>query len=148
MIRYLKFDENGDCIAEAPNMTVRNGKLIVGYNKPINEPILLEDGWLKYEGFKDRSHIKLVDGEIIEVEDEAVPIKQTMFTKLQIRRAMRKMGIESQLDAILEGNAEVAKDWNDAQVIDLNDGVFRIALTQNELSDEFIDTIIENIEAE
>jgi len=51
-------------------------------------------------------------------------------SKLQIRRAMRALGIESQLDALLESSSEFKADWADAQVIDLSDVVTATALSQ------------------
>ena len=145
MTRFFKFLNDGTCIGEAPYSTIKNGELILGYNKPTNEAMLLEDGYVKYEGSKDCFHIRLENGAVVELPDEPYPMN-TVFTKLQIRRAMRKLGKEDQLDAMLSGNAEVQKDWQDAQDIDLSDEVFKQALTAFDVSDGFISEIIEAIE--
>ena len=144
MARYFLFDENGDCLWEAPFETVKNGKTIRGYNASLNEEMLLADGYKRYDGHKDKNHIKLIDGEIVEIEDPIVP--QTVFTKLQIRRAMRKLQLEDQLNGILSSNMQIQADWNDAKEIDLNDPMLKIALGEGGITDEEIQTIIDNIE--
>ena len=51
---------------------------------------------------------------IIELPDNVgvSPIQlPTKFTKLSIRRCLRQHGLEGQLDAILTGNVDFAKDW-------------------------------------
>lgn len=148
MIRYFKFRNDGACDGEAPSRTVKDGKLIIGYNKPTNEAMLLADGYVKYEGTKDSLHIRFENGAIVELPDEE-PTPQapsTVFTKLQIRRAMRKMGIENMLDNVIYSNGNVQNDWHDAKEIDLNDEVFKAALAQNGITDEYIQSIISNIE--
>lgn len=52
---------------------------------------------------------------------------KSVFTKLQIRRALRSLGQEAILDTAL-ANEAFRKDWNDAQDIDLEDAVFKQAL--------------------
>jgi len=44
----------------------------------------------------------------------------SIVKKLDIRRAMRKLGIEAKLDALLT-NVEFKKDWDDATEINLKD---------------------------
>ena len=50
------------------------------------------------------------------------------FTKLAIRRAMRRLGIESQLDALLSASPLFKSDWADATAIDLSDPMTVLAL--------------------
>jgi hypothetical protein len=142
MVRYFK-NVSGVPV-EAPFEISKDGKTIRGYNKPSNETMLLADGYVKYTGTKDMLHLKFENDALVELEE--VPIMQTVFTKLQIRRAMRKMGIEDKLDAALSGNVEFQKDWNDAQEIDLNDYVFRTALSYYNLEEDFINSVLDNIE--
>jgi hypothetical protein len=47
-------------------------------------------------------------------------VKNTnIFTKLQIRRACRALGLEEKLNTLLQSNEIFAADWTDAQDIDL-----------------------------
>ena len=43
---YLKIENNQ--IVEAPFICKRNGKIIHGYNKSVNEAMLFEDGYQKF----------------------------------------------------------------------------------------------------
>ena len=90
------------------------------------------------------NHIKVeYDGAVELAEDgvNLIPAKQkerTVFAKLEIRRAMRSIGIEEKLDALLSQNETFRKDWQDAREIDLNDEITKIALesggiTENEI---------------
>lgn len=147
MSRYLNFNESGDCIGEAPFELVKGGYLIRGYNKESNEQMLLEDGYVKYTGHKPNSRLHFVNGQIVEDPDPVppAPAPNTKFTRLKIRRAMRAMEMEDQLDGLLAANPTVAKDWNDAQIIDLNDPILKQALTANGITDEFVQAIIDKI---
>lgn len=71
------------------------------------------------------------------------PIPQTIYTKLQIRRAMRSLGIEERLDALLASSATFAADWADAQEIDLADPVLMDALAAGGITDAEIEQIRE-----
>ena len=75
------------------------------------------------------------------------PVPQTVYTKLAIRRAMRSLGIEAKLDALLAASATFAADWADAQEIDLVDPVLVEALTAGSITAEEIAAIRETIEA-
>ena len=90
------------------------------------------------------NHIKVeYDGAVELAEDgvNLIPAKQkerTVFAKLEIRRAMRSLGIEDKLDALLAQNETFRKDWQDAREIDLNDEITKKALesggiTENEI---------------
>lgn len=145
MTRYLKFDNNGFCTGEAPKQMVKDGKLILGYNKPSNEEMLLADGYIRYDGNKNWFWLHLENGEIVDREkEETHAIK--VFTKLQIRRALRKLGAEAKLDDILTGNVEFGKDWADAQEINLEDEAVVSALIGSDFDESFINTVIDNIE--
>lgn len=74
------------------------------------------------------------------------PVPRTVFTKLKIRRAMRSLGIEAKLDALLSASATFAADWADAQEIDLADPVLVEALTAGSITAEEIAAIRETIE--
>ena len=72
---------------------------------------------------------------------EPEPPLPTVFTKLQIRRAMRGLGIEDKLDALLAGSAMFRSDWQDAQEIDLADPVLVEALAAGSITDADIAAI-------
>ena len=72
--------------------------------------------------------------------EEAIPVKKdkVVFTKLEIRRALREVGQEDLLDAALAANDQARKDWNDAQEIDLEDEVFKQALIDQGISERLV----------
>lgn len=125
MLSYWKYIDT-DKLEKAPHVLTKGDLTIYGYDQESNEPMLLEDGYVRYDGNKDKNHIKIVNGKIVEIEDE--PIKEkNVYTKLQIRRAMRKLSIEPALDALLERNKEFKADWTDAEMIDFDDEIFKKA---------------------
>ena len=73
--------------------------------------------------------------------DAPVRKPQSVFTKLQIRRALRALNQESLLDSALENEA-FRKDWNDAQEIDLEDEVFKQALAAKGISERRMRQVI------
>ena len=135
---YLKIDSNK--IVEAPYIIERDGKVIYGYNKENNETMLFQDGYEKFP--KPIYSYTIKNGIIVEREPDPIP-EQTIFTKLQIRRAMRQLGIEDQLNAILSGNIQFQSDWNDAQDIDLNDSMIQDAIREGYITQEMIEAIKE-----
>ena len=141
MARYIKFDDNGLNAYEAPRTTIRGGRRILGYSSPSNEEMLLADGWLKYTGNRPLDKLKLLQGVITEEEWEPEVVHPTKFTKLQIRRCLRKHGYEDELDRILSSNAELKKDWDDCLDIDLNDEMVKEAVEKGLLSQELISLI-------
>ena len=144
-MKYIKYSETEKKFEQAPSVKhLPDGRTIYGYDKPSNREMLLVDGWLEYAGKWPISALKWIDGKIVEPEEPA-PAKQTTFTKLQIRRAMRALGCESTLDGILSGVSDFAKDWNDAQDIDLNDPGFIEAIAEWEIPQSFVDQVIEQI---
>jgi len=66
--------------------------------------------------------------EYVDNYDTVQILKNNKFTKLQIRRAMRSLGIEAILDGLLTNEA-FAKDWADAIEIDLSDPLTAQALS-------------------
>lgn len=97
---YLKIDQNK--IIEAPYIIERNGKTIYGYNKPSNEEMLVADGYNKFELPAYCYEIK--NGNIVEIQFNYNVEQNNVFTKLEIRRAMRQLGIEDTLNYILSTN--------------------------------------------
>lgn len=90
------------------------------------------------------NHIKVEYDNAVELADDGVNLlpatqkERTVFAKLEIRRAMRSLGMEEKLDALLSQNETFRKDWQDAREIDLNDEITKIALesggiTENEI---------------
>ena len=103
------------------------------FNMAADEAIMRACGWRDW-----------TEEEIEEWEREhpqPPPPEQTVFSKLAIRRAMRALGIETKLDAILAGSATFRADWTDAQEIDLADPVLAEALAAGGLTAEEIASI-------
>lgn len=69
-------------------------------------------------------------------------VKNTnIFTKLQIRRACRALGLEEKLNTLLQSNEIFAADWTDAQDIDLQDAILKQALLMGNFTEQEIITI-------
>ena len=139
---YLKIENNK--IIEAPYMIEKNGKVIYGFNK--NVDMMLADGYKFFE--KQIIDYEIKNNEIVE-KPQPAPIPQpiqTEFSKLQIRRAMRKLGKEDKLDELIYSNYTFQNDWNDAQSIDLNDPMILSALASGLITQEDINAIKEVIE--
>ena len=140
MTIYVKFDGEGGSAVEAPFIMERGGKVVRGYNRPSNHDMLMEDGWLRYDGAAELSRLRLEGGEIREAPAPE-PEPKTVFTKLQIRRCMRRHGLEDQLNAIVSADARFKADWDDAQVISLNDEMFVNAIASGLISQEMVTLI-------
>ena len=148
MTRYIKFNEDGAEAYEAPFSVSRDGETVIGYNRPTNEKMLLEDGWIRYDGDLPLSRLKMLQGVVAEeTSAEEAPLP-TKFTKLQIRRCLRKHGYEDELDRILSSNAELKKDWDDCLDIDLNDEMLKEAVKKGLLSQELISLIQSEYESQ
>lgn len=148
MTRYIKFNEDGAEAYEAPFSVSRDGETVIGYNRPTNEKMLLEDGWIRYDGDLPLSSLKMLQGVVVEeTSAEEAPLP-TKFTKLQIRRCLRKHGYEDELDKILSSNAELKKDWDDCLDIDLNDEMVKEAVKKGLLSQELISLIQSEYESQ
>lgn len=148
MTRYIKFNEDGAEAYEAPFSVSRDGETVIGYNRPTNEKMLLEDGWIRYDGDLPLSSLKMLQGAVTEeTSAEEAPLP-TKFTKLQIRRCLRKHGYEDELDRILSSNAELKKDWDDCLDIDLNDEMVKEAVEKGLLSQELISLIQREYESQ
>ena len=63
-----------------------------------------------------------------------VALNRTIFKKQEIRRAMRSMGLEAELNAMLESNIMFKNDWLDSESIDLSDDITLMALEASELA--------------
>lgn len=148
MTRYIKFNEDGAEAYEAPFSVSRDGETVIGYNRPTNEKMLLEDGWIRYDGDLPLSRLKMLQGAVVEeTSAEEAPLP-TKFTKLQIRRCLRKHGYEDELDRILSSNAELKKDWDDCLDIDLNDEMIKEAVEKGLISQELISLIQSEYESQ
>lgn len=148
MTRYIKFNEDGAEAYEAPFSVSRDGETVIGYNRPTNERMLLEDGWIRYDGDLPLNSLKMLQGVVTEeTSAEEAPLP-TKFTKLQIRRCLRKHGYEDELDRILSSNAELKKDWDDCLDIDLNDEMVKEAVKKGLLSQELISLIQSEYESQ
>ena len=94
--------------------------------------------WLAAHGFEEQAQEWFE-----EHTPPSAPAPRTVFTKLAIRRAMRKLGIEGKLDALLAASHTFASDWSDAQDIDLADPVLIEALAAGSITDAEIAAIRE-----
>ena len=148
MTRYIKFNGDGAEAYEAPFSVSRDGETVIGYNRPTNEKMLHEDGWIRYDGDLPLSGLKMLQGVVVEeTSAEEAPLP-TKFTKLQIRRCLRKHGHEDELDKILSSNAELKKDWDDCLDIDLNDEMVKEAVEKGLISQELISLIQSEYESQ
>lgn len=139
-MKYIKFDENGNAF-EAPAKMKTEAGTIFGYNSEKNEKTLLADGWLKYEGNTPLSRLKLENGEIVEVTMTTAPSQNKSgraYTKLEIRRALRKLNKENVLDGLLAHNPTLKKDWDDAQVIRTDDEMIQAAVEKGIIPKELL----------
>lgn len=73
------------------------------------------------------------------------PKPKQFYTKLEIRRAMRDLGIEAKLDALLAGSELFKKEWTDAQDICLTDPTLMKAMTLGSVTKEEIKAIVQRI---
>ena len=96
-----------------------------------------------------QSHGELINGEWIEIIDEQfteqeisdnAKLARHVFTRLQIRDAFIKLGMEETLNTLLEGSDMFSRYWLEAQEIDLNHPVTVQAM--NGFSPEEIEAII------
>lgn len=132
---FLKIENN--VLRPAPDVIERAGKIVYGYNSETNEPMLIEDGYQKFD--KTFLDYEIKDGQI--VEKKIIVPENTIFTKLQIRRAMRQLGIERLLDNILENNPQFKKEWDDCIEVDLNDQMIKDAIKAGLITQNDIDQI-------
>lgn len=144
MSYYLKIKESK--IVQAPKIyTVMHDNkeyICYGYNADSNLQQLTKDGYAAYN--LPAAMYEIVSGVI--TPKEIKPIEKTVFTKLQIRRAMRQLGIENKLDLLLSSSEQIKADWNDAQNINLNDEMFQAALSYGILTEQDIENIKELIQ--
>ena len=75
------------------------------------------------------------------VDPPPPPVPPAIYTKLEVRRAMRELGIEEKLDALLQISPKFETDWNDAQELDLADPVLVQALAAGSITEEEIEAI-------
>ena len=66
------------------------------------------------------------------------PAPKNTYTKLEIRNAMRDLGIEEKLDALIQASPKFEVEWRDAQEIDLAYPTLRQALAAGGISREEI----------
>lgn len=95
----------------------------------------IDINWLTEHGYTDMTQEQIA---------QYTP-KPTVFTKLQIRRAMRTLDIQSKLDTLINMSPVFKSDWTDALQIDLSDPVLVDALKQGGVTEEQIEAIIDQI---
>ncbi len=141
MIIYVKINSDNS-VSAAPKTIIKDEQMITGYNNSSNEEMLFADGYVKYDGDIDVENLSYIDGQFIEKTEEEPT--NTIFTKLQIRRALRLLGKENILNNAL-ASTSFKNEWNDAQDINLNDEFFVKALNNLGITEETINLIIETI---
>lgn len=111
---------------------IENGAVIFPPHNDGNKiNVHLDPAWLAEHGYTDMSEEELAPY-------RPAPPEQTVFSKLAIRRAMRSLGIEAKLNALLDASDTFRADWTDAQEIDLADPVLLEALASGGLSENEI----------
>jgi len=111
---------------------IENGNIVLPPHHDGNHfNVHLDPVWLEEHGFRDMSEEELAPY-------RPKPPEQTVFSKLAIRRAMRSLGIEAKLDALLNASDTFRADWTDAQEIDLADPVLTSALSTGGITDSDI----------
>ena len=79
------------------------------------------DAWIAYQAWLDAGNTTAPY-----VSPPPAPIR---YDKLELRRAMQRLGIEPQLDALLDGSVMFKREWLDAPYINLDDPVLIAALS-------------------
>lgn len=143
---YLKI--KNDIIIQAPEIFQKNGYTIIGYNTKTNQEMLFSDGYAYFEYPKEYYIIK--DNKIIINPDhqhiDPDPIIQSnVFTKRQIRLALRKLNKESLLNEILASDQLIQLDWTEAQDIDLELDQTKNILNKFHITNEQIKLLKETI---
>lgn len=114
---------------------IEDGNIILPpHNDGDHYNVHLDPDWLAEHGFRDMTEEELAPY-------RPKPPEQTVFTKLAIRRAMRTLGIETKLDALLNASDTFRADWTDAQEIDLADPVLTAALATGGITESEISQI-------
>ena len=147
-MKYIKFDESGTITEEAPVRIKKTTGWIFGYNSPKNEKMLLEDGYIKYDGDLPITCLTYKDGKIIEnMPQNQQKFKTRIYSKLKIRRALRSLGKQEILDKALRNrNSVFTKDWADSNEIDLDDDIFKRALKQFEITEETLNQVLQKLD--
>ena len=114
---WLK-EQNDKLIPPPVNFRTADGATV--FNFDLDQDMLLRHGW------RDWTSDEIAAWQ--EAHPAPEPPRQTVFSKLAIRRAMRTLGIEAKLDALLSSSDTIRADWQDAQEIDLADPVLAEAL--------------------
>lgn len=82
-------------------------------------------------------------------EEEIAAIERAnapqIYTRLQIRRACRALGLEEKLDTLLSASEEFAKEWNDCLEVNWADPILQAALTKGLFTVDEIEQIIHAI---
>lgn len=140
-MRYIQFDETGHNAFEAPYQKTTMNGTIYGYNKPGNQAMLLADGWIRDENTCPLSWLYLLNGEIHVAEPIIPVVLPSIFSKLQIRRCLRRHGYEGQLNTLIASNEIAKNEWADAQEINLYDETIQAAITSGLIPSGWIQII-------
>ena len=114
---WLK-EQSEKLIPPPVNFRTEDGATI--FNFDLDRELMMQYGW------RDWTSDEIAAWK--EAHPAPEPPRQTVFSKLAIRRAMRSLGIEAKLDALLSSSDTFRADWTDTQEIDLSDPVLMEAL--------------------
>lgn len=148
-MKYIK--KENEKIVEAPTVFKDSEKTVIGYNKQSNHSMLLQHGYIKYDGNNPNSYIDIVDGVIIELPvpnptDPTDPTDSTVFTKIQIRTACRALGLELKLNQLINSDDDFKTFWNDSLEIDLEYPMTKQALKTGTFTVDEIKQIIQYLQ--
>lgn len=139
---FIKFNNIGNAEAAPKFKKLENGSTLIGYNNPSNKKMLYRDGYIEYTGNMPLYCLSLKDGVIVE---NPIQVKTLKFTKLKIRRVLRKLNLEHVLNKLLSSNEIFTNDWNDSIDICINDEVFYNGFKSMGLSDATLNNIIKKL---
>ena len=97
-----------------------------------------DDAYFWYEGnipdskclkWDETQQLIIVDSD----QEKAVLDQMVHLPKLDIRRAMRDLGLETQLNTLLSYSEVFRNDWNDSELINTDDPIFIQALAMSEI---------------
>ena len=134
-----KFAEGNTVIDWYDNPDGQLQYLLSGQPQPSGFPFVVHQG----RGFANPESPQWVENEIAgkHLTEQQKLDALTLVPKLTIRRALRAMGQEAELDKIL-AVPEFKKDWDDAAEIDLSEDMVKDALKQMEIDVDQVKRLI------
>ena len=134
-----KFAEGNTIISWYDNPDGQLQYLLSGQPQPSGFPFVVHQG----RGFANPESPQWVEDEVAgkHLTEQQKLDALTLVPKLTIRRALRAMGQEAELDMILQV-PEFKKDWDDAAEIDLSEDMVKDALAQMSIAVDLVKRLI------